>query len=109
MKQIVRSVSSPVPISTDDKKARRKELRNKFREPAKKILALCMPWPEWTVCGGYLVAKSEKTPVGEAIVANDDVGKEVLSFIPDDLKAEFLSDVGQAAVSLDELSSILMI
>jgi hypothetical protein len=75
-----------------------------LKEAARKLFALCAPWPEWKIFGSFIAESSTDTvgldqelPVG--ITKNDAVGDRVLSYIPESMHRVFLSLSGQRIVS----------
>lgn len=64
----------------------------------RKILILCTPWPLWTISGSWIVGGSGASAARQ-ISANDEAGKEVLSYVPRPLMTDFFSKAGQNLVS----------
>ena len=73
----------------------RAEVQKALKEVGKELFLLYTPWPSWTV-SGYWIAEKPATGV---ITATDDVGREVLSYVPPPLVADFMSKAGQTIVS----------
>ena len=69
-----------------------------LRDVAKKLLILYAPWPSWTVSGSCVVGTKGSPAVGK-ITESDDAGREILSYVPLSLVADFLSEEGQTCVS----------
>ena len=78
-----------------------------IQEAGAKIFALCIPWPEWSISGGFLVGSSAKVEPS-TITASDRDGKEILSHVPPSSVRAFLSKAGQTAVSNDVFFILLV-
>jgi hypothetical protein len=65
---------------------------------AKKIVLLCTPWVTWKVSGTYVLGDLGNRTTG-AIVTSDHVGLEILSLVPLEASAVFLTVSGQSYVS----------
>ena len=74
------------------------DLRDELRDVAKRLLVLYSLWPSWMVSGSWIVGDPSTPAVGK-ITTTDDVGREILSYMPLSLVAAFLSADGQAFVS----------
>ena len=84
--------------ATTQDTATQRNLKDELRPVATKILFHCVPWPEmWTVSGRHIVATSSLRL--SSITASDDLGEEILSYVPKSLRPVFLSAAGQSAVS----------
>ena len=75
-----------------------KELEKALKGVGQKILIFCTPWPMWTISGSWIAAASDEPAVG-GITGTDDIGREILSYVPLPLVSDFLSTAGQALVS----------
>lgn len=83
-------------------------MRTSLREVGKKLFVLYNPWPSWRVSGRWIV----DTPDAGKITATDDGGREILSYVPLPLVADFLSTTGQQFVSRPKphcVFSVLMV
>ena len=67
----------------------------------KMIFVLCTPWKSWKVSGSWIAEASSLLDAGN-ITATDDVGREILSYVPLPFVADFLSSTGQDLVSYPE-------
>lgn len=68
---------------------------------ATKLFGVGVPWPElWAIRGAYVVAASHEKQHGHQVTDTDDLGIEILSYVPHHLVRVFLSDAGQMIVSL---------
>lgn len=74
------------------------ELKKELQEIAKKLLVLHSLWPSWMVSGCWITGAPRSSTAGP-ITATDEAGKEVLSYVPLPIVADFLSKKGQAIVS----------
>lgn len=89
------------------------EIRIELETIATKLFILCVPWSEqWAVYRSWIV----RAPTDEEqcklfqhqrITGTDDLGIEILSYIPRHLVSEFLSQAGQSVVSLSSWTSML--
>lgn len=75
-----------------------KALKKELQAIAKKLLVLYAPWQSWTVSGCWIIGASHSSTAG-VITATDDEGKEILSYVPPLIVADFLSKSGQSIVS----------
>jgi hypothetical protein len=74
------------------------ETKKELKAVATKLIALCSPWPLWNISGCWITGGSD-LPTNGAITATDAIGKEILSYVPLSLVADFLSKKGQTIVS----------
>jgi len=66
-----------------------------LQDVGKKLFVLYAPWPSWKISGCWIA----DTPAAGNITATDDSGREILSYVPLPLVADFLSSSGQSLVS----------
>ena len=66
-----------------------------LQEVGKKLFVLYAPWPSWSISGCWVAG----APATGNITATDDGGREILSYVPLPLVADFLSSSGQSLVS----------
>jgi hypothetical protein len=79
-----------------------------IKQVAKKLFILYSPWPSWTISGCW-IAGASTTPATGKITETDDAGKEILSYVPFSLTADFLSKAGQSIVSCPESHYIFFV
>lgn len=84
------------------------DAKKTLQEVGKKIFVLWTPWPLWTISGCWIAGASD-TPATGNITATDDAGREILSYVPLPLVADFLSNAGQSIVSRPESRRIFSI
>ena len=90
------SSASSRSTSHDDSLKRHKEA---LRNVAKRILFQCVPWPDmWRVSGDCIVASNSPLEDGD-ITTSDELGTEILSYVPLSLVSAFFTDGGQHMVS----------
>ena len=87
--------------------------RAELEEVATKLFALCVPWSEqWAVCGALITSvptddAQRKSFRPQQITHMDDLGIEIMTHLPHHLVSDFLSEAGQAIVSLSNHTSML--
>lgn len=71
----------------------RPQVPKETKDTLKKIFMLHSPWRDWRIVGHgrYVVAGGSREPDDDTIMASDSIGREVLSFVPEGGKREFLS------------------
>ena len=74
-------------------------LSKELMEVGAKIFALCIPWPLWAVSGDFLMEILCEQDGSIIVDTNEDFRKDVLSYVPNTIIADFLSRSGQAFVS----------
>ena len=74
------------------------ETKKALQEAAKKLMVLCTPWPSWVVSGCWIIG-TPHPPAASTITATDIAGREILSYVPLPIVADFLSKPGQSVVS----------
>jgi len=76
---------------------RKRANEDELSDGATKVALFCVPWITWKVSGPWVVAG--KTPPS-TITGNDDLGEDVLFYIPPSVRVEFLTFTGQVKVRL---------
>jgi hypothetical protein len=72
------------------------ETKKEYRGVAGQLFVLCTPWPLWSVSGSCVIGG---TPATGRARETDDAGREILSYVPLSLVADFLTKTGQSEVS----------
>jgi hypothetical protein len=70
------------------------ETKKELKAVATKLIVLCSPWLLWKISGCWITGGSD-LPANGAITATDAIRKEILSYVPLSLVADFLSKNSQ--------------
>ena len=97
--QVSRSVSAKSQRSEVQESGTR-ETKKQLQGAARKPLILYAPWPSWVISGCWIVGAPVSGPGAGTITSTDLAGREILSYVPLPLVADFLSATGQSIVSL---------